>query len=289
MATLDRRSSPPTPGCSTASSAAGSDADRRRPRSSTSGRGLAALPMRPGPAERLTDLFLEARFSPHPIGPAERDEAHAALLTARRDLAVTATRDEVVPEGCRPHRGRGRRRGRRRPHPPSDDAAGRAARPRDAGRDRPRPAGGAPHAPGAPSPFDRTPAKPPEAVVPADLARLASDLERYRDPDRSRLATGTLDRTVRDVVRQRLLLHHGVTAGDDVLADPAARALLGPATAAVLGRRGAGDQRGGRARPAGRRAGAACDAPIHVTGGAPTATPRAPRSPTARSATWRRP
>ena len=54
-------------------------------------RGLAALPLRPEPAERLTDLFLEARFSPHPIGPAERDEAHAALLTARRDLAVTAT------------------------------------------------------------------------------------------------------------------------------------------------------------------------------------------------------
>ena len=28
---------------------------------------------------------------PAPIGPAERDEAHAALMTARRDLAVTAT------------------------------------------------------------------------------------------------------------------------------------------------------------------------------------------------------
>ena len=41
-------------------------------------RGLTALPLRPGPAERLTDLFLEARFSPHPIGPAERDEAHVA-------------------------------------------------------------------------------------------------------------------------------------------------------------------------------------------------------------------
>ena len=94
--------------------------------------------------------------------------------------------------------------------------------------------------PGAPSPFDPTPAKPPVAVVPADLARLASDVERYRHPDRSRLATGTLDRTVRDVARQRLLHHHGVTVGNDVLADPAARALLGPATAAVLGRRGAG-------------------------------------------------
>ena len=44
----------------------------------------------------------------------------------------------------------------------------------------------------------------------------------------------------RDVVRQRLRHHHGVTAGEDVLADPAARALLGPATTAVLGRRGAG-------------------------------------------------
>jgi hypothetical protein len=94
--------------------------------------------------------------------------------------------------------------------------------------------------PGAPSPFDRTPAKASEAVVPADLARLAGDVERYRHPDRSRLATGTLDRTVRDVVRQRLRHHHGVTAGEDVLADPAARALLGPATTAVLGRRGAG-------------------------------------------------
>ena len=76
--------------------------------------------------------------------------------------------------------------------------------------------------------------------MPADLARLAGDVERYRHPDRSRLATGTLDRTVRDVVRQRLRHHHGVTAGEDVLADPAARALLGPATTAVLGRRGAG-------------------------------------------------
>jgi hypothetical protein len=54
-------------------------------------RGLAALPLRPGPAERLTDLFLEARFSSHPIGTAERDEAHAALLAARHDLAASVT------------------------------------------------------------------------------------------------------------------------------------------------------------------------------------------------------
>ena len=55
--------------------------------------------------------------------------------------------------------------------------------------------------------------------MPADLTRLAGDVERYRHPDRSRLATGTLDRTVRDVVRQRLLHHHGVTTGEDVLAN----------------------------------------------------------------------
>ena len=58
-------------------------------------RGLAALPIRPEPAARLTALFLEARFSTHPMGSAERDEARQALTDARDDLvgqpeAVTA-------------------------------------------------------------------------------------------------------------------------------------------------------------------------------------------------------
>jgi hypothetical protein len=53
-------------------------------------RGLAALPMRPEPAERLTALFLEARFSTHPIGPAERDEARASLQDAREGLRERA-------------------------------------------------------------------------------------------------------------------------------------------------------------------------------------------------------
>lgn len=49
-------------------------------------RGLAALPIRPEPAARVTALFLEARFSTHPMGRAERDEARAALVEARDDL-----------------------------------------------------------------------------------------------------------------------------------------------------------------------------------------------------------
>lgn len=49
-------------------------------------RGLAALPIRPEPAARITALFLEARFSTHPMGDAERDEARAALIEARDDL-----------------------------------------------------------------------------------------------------------------------------------------------------------------------------------------------------------
>jgi hypothetical protein len=51
-------------------------------------RALAELPVRAGPAQRLVDLFLEARFSTHPIGPAERDAARAALVSVRNDLAT---------------------------------------------------------------------------------------------------------------------------------------------------------------------------------------------------------
>jgi hypothetical protein len=90
------------------------------------------------------------------------------------------------------------------------------------------------------SPFDRVRPARPEAVVPADLQRLFGDLDRYRHAERGRLASGTLDRTVRDVARQRLAHHHGIVVGDELLSDEAARALLGPETRAVLGRRGAG-------------------------------------------------
>jgi hypothetical protein len=50
-------------------------------------RGLASVPIRPDPAEELTGLFLEARFSTHPLGEAERDRALRAFRAARDDLA----------------------------------------------------------------------------------------------------------------------------------------------------------------------------------------------------------
>jgi hypothetical protein len=53
-------------------------------------RGLAELEVRPAPAERLTALFVEARFSTHPLGELERDEAIAAFRAVRDDLARAA-------------------------------------------------------------------------------------------------------------------------------------------------------------------------------------------------------
>ncbi len=49
-------------------------------------RGLDALPIRAEPAERLTQLFLEARFSTHDLGETERRDALAAFVAARDDL-----------------------------------------------------------------------------------------------------------------------------------------------------------------------------------------------------------
>ena len=65
------------------------------------GRGLAAAlappdrgtppgfpgPLRPASVHRLTGLFERAKFSRHPIGQADREEAMAALRTVRRELA----------------------------------------------------------------------------------------------------------------------------------------------------------------------------------------------------------
>jgi hypothetical protein len=43
-----------------------------------------------GAARRLTDLFYEARFSTHPLGPRQRDEASAALDELAAELAASA-------------------------------------------------------------------------------------------------------------------------------------------------------------------------------------------------------
>jgi Domain of unknown function (DUF4129) len=47
----------------------------------------AAGPLRAASVHRLTDLFERAKFSHHPIGQADRDEAIAALRAVRRELA----------------------------------------------------------------------------------------------------------------------------------------------------------------------------------------------------------
>jgi uncharacterized protein DUF4129 len=47
-------------------------------------------PLRPGSVRRLTVLFERAKFSHHDIGPADRDEAVAALRAVRRELAEAA-------------------------------------------------------------------------------------------------------------------------------------------------------------------------------------------------------
>jgi Domain of unknown function (DUF4129) len=46
-------------------------------------------------ARRLTDLFYEARFSTHPLGPRQRDAASAALDELAAELAASAARQEA--------------------------------------------------------------------------------------------------------------------------------------------------------------------------------------------------
>ena len=50
-------------------------------------RAVGAGVLRTPAAGRLTTLFREARFSPHPLGPAQRDAAQTALDEIARDLA----------------------------------------------------------------------------------------------------------------------------------------------------------------------------------------------------------
>jgi hypothetical protein len=49
-------------------------------------------PLRPASVQRLTGLFERAKFSRHAIGPADRDEAIAALRAVRRELVEAAER-----------------------------------------------------------------------------------------------------------------------------------------------------------------------------------------------------
>ena len=95
--TRARRSSPPTPGCSTAFAAArpgrapGRDARRAPPPRA----GRAADPARAG-RPRSPSLFLEARFSTHPIGtPTSATPPSTPSVDARDDLAGRA-RDRAV-------------------------------------------------------------------------------------------------------------------------------------------------------------------------------------------------
>ncbi|MHB8585835.1 MAG: DUF4129 domain-containing protein [Thermoplasmatota archaeon] len=59
-----------------------------------------ALPVRDEPLATLVRLFELARYSDHPVGPAERDAAIAALAALNRDLA-RAERDRNVRRGPR--------------------------------------------------------------------------------------------------------------------------------------------------------------------------------------------
>jgi hypothetical protein len=55
-----------------------------------SGRTPPAGPLRPASVHRLTGLFELAKFSRHPVGQADRDQAIDALRTVRRELAEAA-------------------------------------------------------------------------------------------------------------------------------------------------------------------------------------------------------
>jgi hypothetical protein len=104
------------------------------------------------------------------------------------------------------------------------------------------------------SPFDPQPAPAPDPDLPLDLLRLASDAERSLHPAATGLVTGVLDETVRAIAVQRLDHHHGITVAATRLADDDAAARhLGPATTALLARRGRGrnDRRVGPLDPLG--------------------------------------
>jgi hypothetical protein len=87
------------------------------------------------------------------------------------------------------------------------------------------------------SPFDPAAPRPVRRPEPVELSRLASDLGLYQRGGGARLGTGTVDRIVRSIVRERLRRGHGLELGEDATADPQVAALLGPATTAVLTRR----------------------------------------------------
>ncbi|HEY8556128.1 MAG TPA: DUF4129 domain-containing protein, partial [Actinomycetes bacterium] len=54
------------------------------------GRVLESALARPTSVHRLTGLFERAKFSRHPVGQADRDQAIDALRTVRRELAEAA-------------------------------------------------------------------------------------------------------------------------------------------------------------------------------------------------------
>jgi Domain of unknown function (DUF4129) len=69
---------------------------------------LEAALARPASVHRLTGLFERAKFSHHPIGQADRDQAIAALRTVRRELAEAAeAAAQAEAAGGRPVAGRG--------------------------------------------------------------------------------------------------------------------------------------------------------------------------------------
>lgn len=57
----------------------------------------AAMPAARGHLEGLVGVFEEARYSPHPIGPAHRDQALAALRGIERDLRMAQAQGKLAP------------------------------------------------------------------------------------------------------------------------------------------------------------------------------------------------
>ena len=113
--------------------------------------------------------------------------------------------------------------------------------------------------PAARSPFDPAPVPAVRPPVPFEVRRLSSDLELYQHPGGARLGSGAADRAVRGVVRDRLRRHHGIEAGEEPLADPAALAFLGPSTVACLARRASNDPAPIDPQALVDRAGGTCD------------------------------
>jgi hypothetical protein len=56
-----------------------------------------AMPVDQRPLEALAEVFEEARYSPHPIGPAQRDQALAALRAIEKDLRVAVQSGLLKP------------------------------------------------------------------------------------------------------------------------------------------------------------------------------------------------